>query len=99
MISFERQAERWGGMAGGNPDRAGPVGTVGKGQRPYPQILGGAKDLARVRDVQSGQQTIGKTVEEYVPTLLIYEVYHREEVLAALWQMGVEPPLVDRWRC
>lgn len=55
--------------------------------------------LGEVRERSAGSQTIRKTVEEYLFTFLVHEVYHKGEVLAVLWQKGFEElPPVDFWR-
>lgn len=54
--------------------------------------------LAEVRRRSAGAEVVEKTVEEYLFTFLIHEVYHKGEVLAVLWQKDVEPPFVDYWR-
>lgn len=55
-------------------------------------------DLQQVRERQLGDTTVRKTVEEYLFTFMIHEVYHKGEVLAVLWQGDHEPPPVDYWR-
>ncbi|MFQ5907732.1 MAG: DinB family protein [Thermoplasmata archaeon] len=55
-------------------------------------------DLQQVRERQLGDTTVRKTVEEYLFTFMIHEVYHKGEVLAVLWQGDNEPPPVDYWR-
>ncbi len=57
-----------------------------------PEELGEIKERRRDGDVSR------KTVGEYLFTFMVHEVYHKGEVLAVLWQMGVEPPPVDYWR-
>lgn len=56
------------------------------------------EELAEVRRRTTGDGFVEKTVEEYLFTFLVHEVYHKGEVLAVLWQQGVEPPPVDYWR-
>lgn len=57
-----------------------------------------AATLGEVRPRRRGDAIVEKTVEEYLFTFLIHEVYHKGEVLAALWQRDFEPPPVDYWR-
>lgn len=56
------------------------------------------EELHRVVEVNARGMKVRKTVEDYLFTFLIHEIYHKGEVLAALWQMDVEPPPVDFWR-
>jgi uncharacterized damage-inducible protein DinB len=58
----------------------------------------GPDELAEVRERPLGDDLIRKTVEEYLFTFMIHEVYHKGEVLAVLWQGDNEPPPVDYWR-
>ncbi len=55
------------------------------------------EELREVRERGTGEDVIRKTVEEYLFTFLIHEVYHKGEVLAVMWHMGVEPPHLDDW--
>jgi uncharacterized damage-inducible protein DinB len=56
------------------------------------------RELSEVREVQARGSIVRKSVEEYIFTFLLHEIYHKGEVLAVMWQMGVEPPPVDYWR-
>lgn len=56
------------------------------------------EDLGKIRERPRDGDVARKTVEEYLFTFMVHEVYHKGEVLAVLWQMGVEPPAVDYWR-
>ncbi|MFQ5987009.1 MAG: DinB family protein [Thermoplasmata archaeon] len=58
----------------------------------------GPETLAEVRERPLGEGVVRKTVEEYLFTFMIHEVYHKGEVLAVLWQGDHEPPPVDYWR-
>ena len=58
----------------------------------------GAEELAEIRERSLGDERVRKTVEEYLFTFMIHEVYHKGEVLAVLWQGDHEPPPVDYWR-
>ncbi len=58
----------------------------------------GAEELAEIRERPLGDALVRKTVEEYLFTFMIHEVYHKGEVLAVLWQRDNEPPPVDYWR-
>jgi uncharacterized damage-inducible protein DinB len=69
---------------------------VGATTRDYLRGLS-PEDLAEQREVSVGSHSVTKSVEEYAFTFLIHEVYYKGEVLAALWQMGMEPPPVDYW--
>ena len=55
-------------------------------------------ELAEIRERPLGERRVRKTVEEYLFTFMIHEVYHKGEVLAVLWQGDHEPPPVDYWR-
>lgn len=57
------------------------------------------EELTERRDRSLGEEVVQKTVEDYLHTFLIHEVYHKGEVLAVLWQKGFEElPPVDFWR-
>ncbi|MFQ5919840.1 MAG: DinB family protein [Thermoplasmata archaeon] len=56
------------------------------------------EELAEIRERALGERRVRKTVEEYLFTFMIHEVYHKGEVLAVLWQGDHEPPPVDYWR-
>ena len=58
----------------------------------------GPEALVEVREQPLGDGVVRKTVEEYLFTFMIHEVYHKGEVLAVLWQGDHEPPPVDYWR-
>lgn len=56
------------------------------------------EELAEIRERRLGDGLARKTVEEYLFTFMIHEVYHKGEVLAVLWQGDNDPPPVDYWR-
>lgn len=46
----------------------------------------------------SAKENINVTAEDILIHLFEEEVHHRGELIALLWQMGVEPPLMG-WKC